>query len=124
MRCVDCGSSAVSERSERTGYSSRRSQCRPCGKAVRRARLGATEPTTIYEAAECCDSTSERRGPVVQISALLMLHTGKQLTLRIVAAVRKLWIADTGANRPDLPYCVCGRRGPEDGILGTLALMV
>ncbi len=32
MRCIDCGSEAVTERPERTGQGYRRFRCRSCGK--------------------------------------------------------------------------------------------
>jgi putative transposase len=45
MRCVDCGSSAVSEQPERTVQSYRRFRCRACGKQFNERRPGQLNRT-------------------------------------------------------------------------------
>jgi transposase-like protein len=41
MRCMGCGSTAVSERPERTAQGYRRFRCRPCGKQFNERSGGA-----------------------------------------------------------------------------------
>ena len=45
MRCVDCGSAAVSERSERTAQGYRRFRCRTCGKQFNERSIGLLNRT-------------------------------------------------------------------------------
>src|SRR6202162_5182426 len=45
MRCVDCGSAAVSERSERTAQGYRRFRCRTCGKQFNERSTGLLNRT-------------------------------------------------------------------------------
>jgi putative transposase len=45
MRCADCGSSAVSERPERTVQGYRRFRCRACGKQFNEHSLGLLNRT-------------------------------------------------------------------------------
>jgi putative transposase len=45
MRCVDCGSSAVSERPDRTAQRYRRFRCRACGKQFNERSLGQLNRT-------------------------------------------------------------------------------
>jgi putative transposase len=45
MRCVECGSSAVSERPERTAQGYRRFRCRRCGKQCNERSLGLLNRT-------------------------------------------------------------------------------
>lgn len=45
MRCVECGSSAVSERPERTDQGYRRFRCRSCGKQFNERSLGLLNRT-------------------------------------------------------------------------------
>jgi putative transposase len=45
MRCVDCDSAAVSERSERTAQGYRRFRCRTCGKQFNERSTGLLNRT-------------------------------------------------------------------------------
>ena len=45
MRCVDCDSAAVSERSERTAQGYRRFRCRACGKQFNERSTGLLNRT-------------------------------------------------------------------------------
>ena len=45
MRCLDCGSAAVTERSERTAQGYRRFRCRECGKQFNERSAGVLNRT-------------------------------------------------------------------------------
>jgi putative transposase len=45
MRCIGCGSTAVSERTERTAQGYRRFRCRPCGKQFNERSTGLLNRT-------------------------------------------------------------------------------
>ncbi len=50
MRCLACGSEAVTERPERTAQGYRRFRCRTCGKQIkdpRRKRRGISEESSL-----------------------------------------------------------------------------
>jgi putative transposase len=48
MRCIGCGSTAVSERSERTAQGYRRFRCRDCGKQVNERSESLLNRSTLF----------------------------------------------------------------------------
>ena len=75
MRCLDCGSQAVTERPERTAQGYRRFRCRACGKQFNERTdtlLNRTQyPSDVialvvlWRLPRCCrDPTGSTRGPI------------------------------------------------------------
>jgi hypothetical protein len=102
MRCIGCGSTAISERTERTAHGYCRFRCRVCGKQFN-ARSASLLNRTQYP--------FRRHRPRGALAAAL--QTTARLLVRLV--VGSLWVcrSQVGAGRASylgIPHCgtACG----------------
>ena len=98
MRCLECGSEAVTERPERTAQGYRRFRCRTCGKQFNE-RSGTVLNRTQYPSDVIAPATWSSKGPAWEPSS----------TSLVVSAVATIWPVSAST-----PRCRCYGAGGEE----------